>query len=454
MKKYPSAFFAAQLSIMLLAAVLFTSKMSAQKYDTLHLYYNNISVQPHDTTLKKMDRWIASLKGKHQDIKIIAYYHKMEFKKYSQERVDEMFLIINRKARPLFTITEMKPAKGKDYQRTTVDIIYTPTGGSADAAASTPKKEEAPEKKKEGTEKTEKEKEVASKDAGKPEKKEEKKDKKSEKKDKGAGGGVVGAGAAGAGAATKATKASEPEEEEPSNNAAAESVNKSIGVVLMDNEMAKPRVGKKGDPQAFSDAYNNGIKKAFQREWNPAKLNFVSPADKSGDIVLSPSRESKGELMSFIGREGTFEKPFRVSMLGTTPQVADFLVLAHKVKIFYGMKQEFDREKLTKTLENKTLYVSADQCDLDQAKFKAAYPYPFSIVSKDELLEQANGRKKGALYMRGDDYEGTANVLLIDAETGAIIARAPGSLKAKASTLKDLSNQQKQTTEIYPLTIY
>src|SRR4051812_48928104 len=88
---------------MIVAAVLFTTTVSAQKYDTLHLYYNQISVQPHDTTLAKMDKWIKSLNGKHQDIKIVAYYHKFEFKKYAQERVDEMFLTVNRKARSLFT---------------------------------------------------------------------------------------------------------------------------------------------------------------------------------------------------------------------------------------------------------------------------------------------------------------------------------------------------------------
>lgn len=109
--------------------------------DTLHLYYHNTATKPHDTTLAKMDKWIKSLNGKHQDLKVIGYYHKLEFKKFAQERVDEMFLVVNRKARSLFTITEMAAKKGKDYQRTTVDLIYTRTGSSG-AAATTDKKEE------------------------------------------------------------------------------------------------------------------------------------------------------------------------------------------------------------------------------------------------------------------------------------------------------------------------
>jgi hypothetical protein len=179
MKNHPFAFFALRLSLILITMVFFAPKMSAQNYDTLHLYYNNISVQPHDTTLKKLDKWIKGLNGKHQDIKIIAYYHKLEFKKYSQQRIDEMFLTINRKARPLFTITEMKPAKGKDFQRTTVDIIYTPTGGSSEPAA---KKEAPADNKKEKEAGGKIEKGVGVTGDGKSEKSEPAKEKKSEAK--------------------------------------------------------------------------------------------------------------------------------------------------------------------------------------------------------------------------------------------------------------------------------
>jgi hypothetical protein len=135
MTKNMRSAFAARPLRLALAAMLLTTALSAQKYDTLHLYYSNIAVTPHDTTQAKMDKWIKSLNGKHQDIRIVAYYHKFEFKKYAQERLDEMFLIINRKARSLFTITEQVAQKGKDYQRTTVDIIYTPSAGSQAATS-------------------------------------------------------------------------------------------------------------------------------------------------------------------------------------------------------------------------------------------------------------------------------------------------------------------------------
>ncbi len=94
------------------------------QYDTLHIYYHNTAVTPHDTSLAKLDRWIKSLNGNKVDLTVVGYYHKLEFKKFAQERVDEMFLVLNRKSRSSFNIQEMVTKKGKDYQRTTVDLIY------------------------------------------------------------------------------------------------------------------------------------------------------------------------------------------------------------------------------------------------------------------------------------------------------------------------------------------
>jgi hypothetical protein len=99
-----------------------------------------------------MDKWIKGLNSVHQDLRIVGYYHKGDFRKFAQQRVDEMFLVVNRKARPLFTIKSMETKKGEDYQRTTVDLIYTPTGGGKPVAKEQKKdvkKEEVKEDKKE-----------------------------------------------------------------------------------------------------------------------------------------------------------------------------------------------------------------------------------------------------------------------------------------------------------------
>jgi hypothetical protein len=193
-KNIRSAFTARPLRLFL-AAMLLTTALSAQKHDTLHLYYSNIAVTPHDTTLAKMDKWIKSLNGRHQDIRVVAYYHKFEFKKYAQERLDEMFLTINRKARSLFTITEQVAQKGKDYQRTTVDIIYTPSAGAQSTTSKETVKPAATESKTEKTKdndvkaKKEPEPKAAKADEEKPKsKKEDKEETKSADKESKASG--------------------------------------------------------------------------------------------------------------------------------------------------------------------------------------------------------------------------------------------------------------------------
>lgn len=120
-------------ALVLIAVSGFFNQVRAQ--DTLHLDYHHTQIPPADSTLVRIDKWVASLKGVHQDIKVIAYFHRPEFKKFAQQRCDEMFLTLNRKARSLITIEFIGPRKGEDYQRTRVDIIYLATGSAEKVAA-------------------------------------------------------------------------------------------------------------------------------------------------------------------------------------------------------------------------------------------------------------------------------------------------------------------------------
>jgi hypothetical protein len=154
--------------------------LPGKSQDTLHLYYQTTTTIPHDTTLAKIEKWAKALKakGQHVDVNIVAYFHKPEFRKYAKERCDEMFLQINRKARDQITIKSNAPQKGEDYQRTTVDIIYWPTGSDPAAKALAAKKE------KEEQEKKEKEAEKAKKDAEKTAKEGDKAKEESDKGEK------------------------------------------------------------------------------------------------------------------------------------------------------------------------------------------------------------------------------------------------------------------------------
>lgn len=96
--------------------------------DTLHLDFGATQTAPDKAMEDKIVAWGKTLNGKKQDINIIAYYHKGEFKKFAEQRVEEMFLSVNRKVRDLVTIKTQEAQKGENYQRTRVDIIYWAEG--------------------------------------------------------------------------------------------------------------------------------------------------------------------------------------------------------------------------------------------------------------------------------------------------------------------------------------
>lgn len=118
----------------LFAAVLLLSmsfaKLAAQS-DTLHIYYQGLYTKILDSNETKIGKWAKSLNGKKVDVQVLAYYNDKEFKKYSQERADELFLILNRKARDVINITSIGPAKGQKSQRSKADIVYTVQGQPA-----------------------------------------------------------------------------------------------------------------------------------------------------------------------------------------------------------------------------------------------------------------------------------------------------------------------------------
>src|SRR4051812_31108957 len=103
---------------------LLSPNFAKAQSDTLHLFYYYSQTKMHDTTVAKIDKWIKSLNGQHVNINVYAYYSKAELKEVAGQRADDLFLLLNRKARSLFTIESSGPKKGKEFQRTVVDIVY------------------------------------------------------------------------------------------------------------------------------------------------------------------------------------------------------------------------------------------------------------------------------------------------------------------------------------------
>lgn len=139
------------------------ANLAIAQSDTLHLNFAPTQTVPNDSIEARIVKWGKSLKGQHVDIDVVAYYHKSDFKNLADARVDEMYLSLNRKVRDLITIKSQGSKKGKDSQRTRVDIIYWPSGTDGKAAIADKKKDDK-------------------KDDKKTDKKDEKKDKKEDSK--------------------------------------------------------------------------------------------------------------------------------------------------------------------------------------------------------------------------------------------------------------------------------
>lgn len=130
-----------KLTNLLVKAFILTAvcvNSSIAQSDTLHLDFKPTQTSPDAAMEDMIVKWGKTLKGERVDVNIVAYYHKSDFKKYADIRLDEIFLSLNRKVRELITIKSQDSKKGKDYQRTRVDIIYN-RPNSASGVVSTEK---------------------------------------------------------------------------------------------------------------------------------------------------------------------------------------------------------------------------------------------------------------------------------------------------------------------------
>ncbi|MCA6436593.1 MAG: hypothetical protein ACK5QC_16265 [Bacteroidota bacterium] len=110
--------------VTLLALVICSAKLIGQK-DTLRLYYSGLATKLLDSNEVKIGNWAATLKGSKSDVEIHAYYDKSEFKDIAKQRIDDIALVVVRKARDYSNITFQGPKKSDKSRRSRVDIIYT-----------------------------------------------------------------------------------------------------------------------------------------------------------------------------------------------------------------------------------------------------------------------------------------------------------------------------------------
>jgi len=194
------------------------------------------------------------------------------------------------------------------------------------------------------------------------------------------------------------------------------------------------------------------------------------------------------------------EAIFKISLRSDVPDEGDFILLMNKMKVYYNIEKEFNLKQLDETLAKKMLYVDNSITEMRSKDFKEAYSFPFEYKQAVEVREKAKQGAKDALYFKADVYNGIINMMIIDAETGAILSRSlmngfnkPASknnfsseseinnsggnfvykvcsdcalqagdilktyndnVKVKKSVLKDLADEKKQIKYSDPLIIY
>lgn len=87
------------------------------------------------------------------------------------------------------------------------------------------------------------------------------------------------------------------------------------------------------------------------------------------------------------------------------------------------MQKEFNREQLEETLKEKTLYVDMASTEIQRTDFKEEYPFPFEYLSAEEVAAKISKKEKSTLYFKTDIYGDKLNLMIVNAETGEVIAR-------------------------------
>jgi hypothetical protein len=419
-------------AIVLISVMVISSFAYAQR-DTLHLNYNHSQTSLGDTSLKKIDKWVAGLKGQKTKIKVHAYYSKADYEKFAQERADELFLILNRKARAVLTIDFIGPKRGKTWQRSMVDIIYDAPSSTDETAAAGKSESAAPAK----------EEPVA--------KKSEEKAKEPEPVQK------------------HEEKSQAPAESKPLTGSDVPAVDLSGLTGASDEEFSSKTLyvallsetgpgTEKPDYKSFVRYYNELVTKTFNERWKYSQLKVVPESeaaagqDGSG-IVLTMRKRVSGSpgVMTMHIKSASYEKEFTVPLAGAQPAVSDIVMIQHKILSLYSIRREFDRSQLRPALAGRKLYIGTDQLDMPAAQVGQTYLYPFAVVSPEERNKMAEDAVPGAMYLQPEK----SSLVIVDAATGVVLARTEASKsKVKASALKELTDDKKQLTEIRPLTLY
>jgi hypothetical protein len=413
--------------------------------DTLHLNYNQVQTVLADTSIAKIEKWVKKLNGQHVNISVYCYYSKPEFKKYAQQRADELFLELNRKARNIITIDFIGPKRGDNWQRSMADVVYVKSLTPAEIKA----KQEADAKKAEEAKalaKAEKDAEKAKKDSEKPKKegdkaekgkKETANDDKSEKTKSEVAEGQTDKKGKGKKEDKEEKKDGDEEDQDDANYGQASSRSYNEGNGMSAEELQIVKKGKFIVAQTGNKTIDDNLYQAVKQFWdfNP---NVVQMGYDDARKMAKENKKDTMTILSFIqvktwwpekhgpvtikilrigyalalenGKGKLLMKQFIRKDKGQLPPLPYF---AFGVSFLNNLCHVMDDNKLSKSskadeffdlnameLKNKTLYIAEYQLhkNLPREDVPKYYTHPVHLVT-DKMWEDAILQKKDVAYV-------------------------------------------------------
>lgn len=114
---------------------------------------------------------------------------------------------------------------------------------------------------------------------------------------------------------------------------------------------------------------------------------------------------------------------FKIALENEVPSVADFTLLLKKIKIYFRLEKQFDRNGLESILTKKKLYIDK-KAGLTRDDVSSAYPFSFEFKTAEEILQLKNDKDAACVYLKLDvAADNQINFMMVEAKTGLILAR-------------------------------
>lgn len=146
-------------------------------------------------------------------------------------------------------------------------------------------------------------------------------------------------------------------------------------------------------------------------------------------------------------------RSFKVNIMNEFPQKSDLRYLITNMKIYFGVDSQFDRTQLEEVLAEKTLYIDKGFLSIEESEIKEIYPFPFKVVSTEEIFELAEKNDPNSIYfrlsiekrMQGQKSVEMVDFLFVDCETGKTMARCnlSGLTKVSLNAPSEAHNNRK-----------